>query len=55
MTDNQPATDLRPEVLLNMHLEGIFMPRARVQRDDFYAKHKKIRSLHIGGQRLENH
>jgi len=42
MTDNQPATDLRPEVLLNMHLEGIFMPRARVQRDDFYAKHKRF-------------
>ena len=44
MTDEVPTTEgvLPPEVALAMKLEGIFMPRARVQRDDFYGKSKRF-------------
>jgi hypothetical protein len=43
MTENTTTTaDLSPEVAFAMRLEGIFMPHARAQRDDFYGKSKRF-------------
>jgi hypothetical protein len=43
MTENTPpTTDLPPEVLLNMKLEGIFMPRARAQRHEFFENSQRF-------------
>jgi hypothetical protein len=43
MVDGTPTTtDLPPEVALAMRLEGIFMPRARAQRDELFAKSKRF-------------
>jgi hypothetical protein len=36
------SNDLPPEVAIGMKLEGIFMPHARKQRDDFLAKSKRF-------------
>jgi hypothetical protein len=43
MIGNVPTSnDLAPKVVLGMTLEGIFMPHARKQRDDLYAKSKRL-------------
>jgi hypothetical protein len=43
MIGNIPTSnDLPPKVVLGMKLEGIFMPHARKQRDDRYAKSKRF-------------
>ena|SRR5215831_4682497 len=43
MTENTPNTEGLPSsVILNMKLEGIFMPHARAQRDNFYQKSKRF-------------
>jgi hypothetical protein len=43
MISNIPtSSDLPPKVVLGMTLEGIFKPHARKQRDDFYAKSKRL-------------